>query len=55
MILLRLLSWFRPPVPTPDALAGLAHLIVLGLALTLFAQGEGRPALTVAPAEAHVR
>lgn len=41
MILLRLLSWFRPLVPTPDALAALAHLIVLGLALALVARGEG--------------
>ena len=41
MILLRLLARFRPPVPTPDALAGLAHLVVLGLALALVARGEG--------------
>ena len=41
MTLLRRLARLRPPMPTPDALAALAHLIVLGLALALVARGEG--------------
>lgn len=40
MILRRILARFRPPVPTPDGLAALSHLLVFGLAVHLLGLGD---------------
>lgn len=55
MILMRLIAWLRDRrvLPNRDGRAALVHLVVLGLALTLVAQGErARLALSASPAVA---